>query len=70
MEKAGVRDIEGLAMVGRVRRFWTERVDKKRFRLCVELVDARVLCTPSLNEKQLNLVMECVRLYTRAKLVE
>ncbi|NPA96866.1 MAG: hypothetical protein GXO32_04640 [Crenarchaeota archaeon] len=69
MEQAGVRDIEGLAMIGRVRRDWIERADKTGWRLCVELDDGSRLCTPTLSRDEVELVRRCVEHYMRYPLV-
>ncbi len=69
MEVASVREIEGLAMIGRVVEAGSESLGRNRFRLCVKLVDGKELCTPPLNDKHLELVKRCVELYTRLKLV-
>ncbi len=69
MEEVGVRDIEGLAMVGAVSKSRVVREGRSAWRLCVETVDGRELCTPPLQREELELVKRCVDHYSRIKLV-
>ncbi len=69
MEIVSVRDIEGLAMVGKVRKYWVEKVGKRTNRICVEIDDGSTLCTRDLSEEEVELVKRCLELYSRVRLV-